>query len=348
MNKKMLLYFKMLLVTLFLVSISYILLARPATASVLNEIAIKDVMNGTRTEANASWWGFDESDSTTALQAAIRSKAKKIIIPNMGRPWIVNPIFLESDKEVVFEKGVIIAAKPGSFLGKTDSLFTINNKKNITITGYGAQFVMRKQDYVHAPYVKAEWRNCINILGSQNISICGLRIADSGGDGIYIGRSIGKDGQPYSAKIHIKDVVSDNNFRQGISVISASDLLIEHCIFQNTAGTPPQAGIDFEPNRPDEVLRNCKITKCIMQHNLGFGILIYVPSLDKSSSPISLEFDECTIVKNKGGAVFIAGRDTKDRIGDPRGEIVFKSCALDGPVKKRKPQHINITVIDSM
>lgn len=348
MNKKILSCFKMLLITLLVAYISNILFAQQVMALALNETAVKDVMNGTRAEANASWWGFDESDSTKALQAAIRSKAKKIIIPNMGRPWMVNPIFLESDKEIVLEKGVIIAAKSGSFRGRTDSLFYIINKHNITLKGYGAEFVMRKHDYIHAPYEKAEWRHCINIQGSQNVKIYGLRLADSGGDGIYIGRGAGKDGQPNSDEIHIKDVLCDNNFRQGISVISVSNLLVENCIFQNTTGTPPQAGIDFEPNRPDEVLRNCKVKNCVVRDNSGFGISIYVPSLDKSSSPISIELEGCNVVRNRRGAVSIAGRDSKGRGGDPRGKVIIRNCTIDGPVEKRKPQNINITVIDSV
>lgn len=344
MNNKILSCTTILLITFLLIFISNILCTRQTLALPLNRTAINDVMNGTRVEANASWWGFEELDSTKALQAAVRSKAKRIIVPNMGRPWIVEPIFLDSDKEIVFEKGVIIIAKAGSFLGKNDSLFTIANKKNIIVKGYGAEFVMRKEDYNHHPYPKAEWRNCIKILGSNNIKICGLRLADSGGDGIYIGRGTGKDGQPNSDNIHIKDLLCDNNYRQGISVISASNLLIENSIFQNTRGTPPQSGIDFEPNRPDELLRNCKLKNCIVQNNAGFGILIYAPSLNKNSSPISIELDGCKVAKNSGGAVFVAGRDSKDRIGDPRGEIIIKNCTLDGPVMKRKPQYINITV----
>ena len=133
------------------------------TSISINEKAIKEVMNGTRTEANASWWGFNEADSTDALQAAIRSKAKKIFVPNMGKPWVVKPIFLESNQEIIFEKGVVVTAKQGAFLGKTDSLFTLTNKRNINLKGYGAEFMMQKQDYTQRPYEKAEWRHCISI-----------------------------------------------------------------------------------------------------------------------------------------------------------------------------------------
>jgi type 1 glutamine amidotransferase len=45
----------------------------------------------------ASWWGFDERESTKALQAAIDSGADKVIVEDMGLPWIVDKIQLASD-----------------------------------------------------------------------------------------------------------------------------------------------------------------------------------------------------------------------------------------------------------
>ena len=68
-----------------------------------DELAIKELAEGRRTEARAEWWGFDEADATTALQAAIQSKAKKVIVSNTGKPWNVRPITLVSDQEIVFE-----------------------------------------------------------------------------------------------------------------------------------------------------------------------------------------------------------------------------------------------------
>lgn len=39
--------------------------------------------------ANAKDFGFNETDATGALQAAINSGAQKVFIPNMGKEWIV-------------------------------------------------------------------------------------------------------------------------------------------------------------------------------------------------------------------------------------------------------------------
>ncbi len=100
--------------------------------------AIKEVQAGTRQVAQAAWWGFDKEDSTKALQAAINSGAKKLVIGDMGSPWVVDTIQLASDQEIVFEKGVVVQAKRGAFKGKTDALFTAKLKSNITRYGVSA------------------------------------------------------------------------------------------------------------------------------------------------------------------------------------------------------------------
>lgn len=89
-----------------------------------NPTAVQEVASGKRKEAIAAWWGFNEQDATKALQAAIRSGARKLTVPNLGKPWVVGPLFLESDQEIVFDKGVVVQALKDSFLGVDDSLFT--------------------------------------------------------------------------------------------------------------------------------------------------------------------------------------------------------------------------------
>ena len=216
-----------------------------------NKTSIESVLAGKTDLAYASWWGFDPADSTAAIQSAIDSGASKIIIEKMKSPWIINKINLSGDQEIVFEKGVVILAKKGEFKGITDALFTVSQKKNITLTGYGATLQMRRADYDAAPYQKAEWRNAINILSCSNVTISGLTIKESGGDGIYLG--VAKPGVTNKGVL-IKGVKCVNNYRQGISIISAENLLIENSTFKGTHGTAPMAGVDFEPNYPDERL----------------------------------------------------------------------------------------------
>ena len=55
-----------------------------------NPQAIEEVRAGKRPVAQASWWGFDPAESTAALQAAIDSAAKKVVVEKMPSPWIVD------------------------------------------------------------------------------------------------------------------------------------------------------------------------------------------------------------------------------------------------------------------
>lgn len=122
-----------------------------------NAAAVAEVRAKTRQTASAAWWGFNEADATPFLQAAIDSEAKKVIVPNMGKDWIITPITLAENQEIFFEPGVVVTAKRGAFQGSHDSLFRAKGKGEITIGGYGATLRMQKADYMTEAYAKAEW-----------------------------------------------------------------------------------------------------------------------------------------------------------------------------------------------
>ena len=102
-----------------------------------NQAALAEVAAGTCREAHAAWWGFDPADATAALQAAIRSGVRKIIVENLGTPWVVDKLQLAGGQEIVFEPGVVVQAKRGAFHGTGDSLFSATLQTNITLTGFG-------------------------------------------------------------------------------------------------------------------------------------------------------------------------------------------------------------------
>jgi hypothetical protein len=242
--------------------------ARPPDAQAIAEVAA-----GKRTEARASWWGFDPADSTAALQAAINSGVRKLIVEDMGAPWITDKLKLASDQEIVFEKGVVVLAKRGAFHGNGDCLFSAASKKNITLTGHDSVLRMWKEDHDDkAQYTHAEWRHVLGFWSCASVRITGLTLADSGGDGIYLG--VAQKGVPCSDVV-IKNVGCVNNYRQGISVISARNLLIEDCVLKDTWGTAPEAGIDFEPNSPAEELVNCVMRNCVSENNRGDAYAFY-------------------------------------------------------------------------
>jgi hypothetical protein len=290
-----------------------------------NPDAVQRVLSKKETVANAAWWGFSATDSTDALQSAINSGAKKVVVPYMGQEWLVRPIKLASDQEIVFEPGVVVMAKEGEFQGEKDCLFSAFRTSNTTLRGYGAALRMRKKDYQSSKYRKSEWRHVILLRGSTNVSILGLRLESSGGDGICIGEA--KDGSHIPCKnVLIKDCICDDNHRQGISVGSVDTLRVENCVLSNTRGAPPGAGIDLEPDNYKNVLANVVVSNCLSENNAGSGFNVCINHLDSRSSRISMLFVDC-YVRNCGGAgLRVLGQIPENR---PEGLIEFKNCVSE-------------------
>ncbi|MHB9070869.1 MAG: right-handed parallel beta-helix repeat-containing protein [Sedimentisphaerales bacterium] len=241
---------------------------------------------------DASTYGFNATDATDALQAAINTGAKVVFVPNMGTDWIIRPIFLNSsNQEIQFANGVVVTAKRGEFHGNVDSLFTAYTKTNITLTGYGATLRMWKQDYIGGDYTPSESRLAIRLYTMENLLIQGLTIKDTGGDAICLGIDAW---YTHNKNIHIKDVFCDNNYRQGISVIDAENLLIENCILNNTGGTSPQSGIDFEPDYSWMKLVNCVVRNCVFENNHLCGPLFNIWDF-MDANTVSISVENCTI-----------------------------------------------------
>ncbi|MBP8258459.1 MAG: right-handed parallel beta-helix repeat-containing protein [Verrucomicrobia bacterium] len=269
--------------------------------------------------------GYDPADATKALQSAISSGAGTVIVRKTDGPWIVDPIRLASDQEVIFEPGVVVLAKRGSFRGSNDSLFTAASGRNIRLTGSGAVWRMHRWDYDAPPYRKAEWRHTLNLRSCTNVAVAGLTLAESGGDGIYLG--VDRSGGP-NRNVLIRDVVCDGNYRQGISVISAEGLMIENCVLKNTAGTAPAAGIDFEPNHPGECLVDCVMRGCVSEDNQGLGCHFYLNNLDAASRPLSIRIEDC-IFRGTNRQSINVSLPMRNRDSLVAGRIDFVRCRLE-------------------
>ncbi|MDO4574935.1 MAG: right-handed parallel beta-helix repeat-containing protein [Planctomycetia bacterium] len=283
------------------------------------------VERGECTEARVSWWGFDPEDSTRFLQAAIHSGVKKLRVDRQASDWITGPLMGASNLEIVLDDDVTLMAKKGDFKRSIDSLLTFSLCENVTIRG-GKNSVlrMRKADYHTDAYTQAEWRHGLNLKSSRNVRVEDLTIEYTGGDGIYLG--VSKRGVPCE-NIVIRRVVCNENNRQGISVISARNLLIEDTILKNTNGTAPQAGIDFEPNGDSEELVNCVMRNCVCENNAGDAYLLYLPNLKAHSAPVSLRFENCVSRNNRRrGFSLMTFHSRKDKTSGPlQGTIAVKN-----------------------
>jgi hypothetical protein len=283
---------------------------------------------GLRESVSAAWWGFDPEDATSSLQASLDSGARIVLVPAMGRPWITRPLIIRSGTTVVLEEGVELITKKGDFRRNDAALFLLKDVEDVTILGYGARCAMRKEDYRRVPYEKSEWRHAIEIDGCARVLVAGILVESSGGDGVYVGRG---DHRTWCSDVVLRDLVLRNHYRQGISVISAQDLLVENVEMSFTEGTSPAAGIDFEPNYPDERLFRCVLRRCVIHSNQGPAVAAVFTKLDRGSTAIDIEVEDCWV---SGAPVsFLIWGD-----GEAGGAIRFTRTKLQG-IQVIQPGH---------
>lgn len=275
----------------------------------------------------ASQYGFDKNDATAALQKAIDSGAKKLIVDNTGSPWIIGPIKLVSNQEIIFEDGVIVQAKKGLFKQLNDCLFLAGGKENIILCGEGKVILkMNKKDYQDLKvYKHSEWRHTISLMSTKNVTIKNLVIESSGGDGLYLGAGGKQNG--------CLDTVVENcefldHHRQGISIISAENFIAKNCKFNNTSGTPPACGLDFEPNTPKEYLVNCILENCEFNNNDMAGAFAHLVNLTDESRPVSISFRNCSFINNLNGVGACANMPGRGK--GLKGEMNFVNCIIEG------------------
>ena len=293
-----------------------------------NAELVAKVRSGAISEAKASWWGYDTADSTEAIQSAISCGVKKLIIDAQSGPWYVRPLKGVSNQEIVIEKGAVLCAKRGAFKDRLDVLLDYRKVENVKISGPG-ELRMWREDYTNrADYCWSEWRHALSFQGAKNVTVENLTISRSGGDGIYVNDM---------TDTVIRNVTCDRNYRQGISVISAENLLIEGCTLSNTAGTAPAAGIDFEPNSNRERLVNCTMRNCLLKDNQVCGILFALFYFDATTRPVSISVENCRVVGN-GQTMDIDAPHSP--INAVKGRISFRGCAFERTAADAKGIHV--------
>ena len=281
-------------------------------------------------EVKVSSFGYDPEDSTRFLQAALDSGADRVIVDRQKAPWISKPLFGRSNTEIVFEDGAEIFAKKGEFLGKHDSLLSFIGASNVVVRGLGkgGTLRLRRDDYTKPPYQRAEWRNALTLLTCSNVTVSNMTMCESGGDGVYVGNTYGKNGGP-CRNITLRDCVMDKNLRQGISVITVDGLLMERCTMSNTGGALPMAGIDFEPNKKTEVVRNAVLRDCKTVGNRGSGYELAFMQFISNSAPISITLENCT--SDGDSCSFRFNGENMKNSGYVSGRVTLRGCTFRNP-----------------
>lgn len=278
------------------------------------------------TTVRASSFGHNLTDCTRFLQAALDSAADTVIIDYVPGGWLTKPLFVNRSNVTIFvEPNVMIRAVVGGFPELTDCLLTINDQSNVTVSGYGAKFVMDDYD-------TGEWRHALSLRGVRDVTVEGLTLRHSGGDGIYIDRGDGYayNTVPHSSNVTLRDLSSINNRRQGISAISVDGLAVQGCEFRDTQGTAPESGLDCEPDHRDERLSGIVFRDCVFAGNAGAGVSISLGQLDADSAPVSITLDTCTIAGQAGHqGDTAAGFALRAVANGLSGSVELRDCLID-------------------
>ncbi|OQA81732.1 MAG: hypothetical protein BWY31_03693 [Lentisphaerae bacterium ADurb.Bin242] len=282
---------------------------------------IEAVKAGKLTEAKAAWWGFHKEDSTRAVQSALDSGAKKIVIENMGADWVTGPLVVPSDMEIVIRDGVVMRAKEGAWQeprGKRfiqRRMFEIHQKKNVVLRGEG------KVKLVFPASEQKDHRHTVSILDSDGVTVKNLEIERGGGDCVYVGSQNCRN-------VTLENLDCHHGWRQGLSVTGCDNLVVRNCKFNDTKGTAPQCGLDLEPNYPDGKtgLTRILFENCEFNRNELCGVYV----ANNSKQKIDVTFKNCSFEGNDSGAVsgHVGHKDTP-RDGKP-GRLVFLDCKFKG------------------
>ncbi len=243
--------------------------------------------------ASAAWWGWSGSNATEILQQAFSTRLDILVVPAMDGPWFCDPLTIDGPKQIIFEPGAELSAIEGGFHNQRESLVTLFRQSGVQMTGYGACLSMNRDDYSRKPYEWSQWRHALALLESQDIVIEGFTIKESGGDGVYVGQ---KKGGFIPRNIHLKDLYLLDNYRQGVSVISADGFLLDHCYISGTRGTPPMAAIDFEPNSGLYGLTACTVSRSLFEKNSGAALTIHLPNVSGYHPPVSISIEDSCIL----------------------------------------------------
>lgn len=265
--------------------------------------------------------GSANPDCTAELNAALASASgSTVFVPQLpgGLPWSARGLkFASSDLRIVFEDGAVVQAyKNESYIFGCDPIadFSVMHRRsNVTLVGYGATLRMWRDEYV-ARCKHSEFRMALAIQGCDHIAISGLTISYAGGDGLIVmgdGAKAGSAGSMAATiDLVLRDMIFDRNYRQGISVISVVNMLAENCTMMNTNGTSPAHGVDFEPDVPADRLANITFRRCSSINNQGAGFGFDFAGLTSTVHwaagvpPVSLRFEDCTVIGNHVGWAF--------------------------------------------
>ncbi|MFD0986978.1 glycosyl hydrolase family 28-related protein [Methyloligella solikamskensis] len=240
-------------------------LAVPAHAATADACAIqtpsKRVVNVRDTGAK----GDGRTDDTRAIQKAIDAVAGTggtVHVPNgtyMVRATGKKSLALKSKMTLKLADRAVLKLIPND--SKSYAALTVENASDVNIVGgtiLGDRRHHKGKDGGRGMGIEIGPK-------ARRVTIAGVTATEMWGDGFYLKES---------ADIAFCAVRALGNRRQGLSIISGNRILVTRSEFRDTQGTAPGAGIDIEPNKNHEVVREVDIEHSKFANNVGGGVSI--------------------------------------------------------------------------
>jgi polygalacturonase len=205
-----------------------------------------------------------------------------------------SPIRPKSNVNIVLATNAVLKAIPTAN-GSYDIVY-FYNVSNAGITGGS---VLGDRD-THLG-TTGEWGYGIRVSSCSYINLANINISHCWGDGVIIGGTL--TGHTWSDNVTMTNVVSDNNRRQGLSVISVKGLTITGGNLMNTIGADPQAGIDFEPDLITHFIQGVVMNNVQITNNHGWGVDWWFKNLIGSGNLVTIEINNCTVTGNGTGQI---------------------------------------------
>lgn len=268
-------------------------------------------------------------DYTKEIQSGI-NKGGVVVLPNI--PLLINKsgLNIPSNTKLIFREKSKLIMKPNSETHYT--IIDIKNVKNVEV--YFANILGDRQKHL---VKKGEWGMGLRIQGSKNVNIYAPNIEECWGDGIYIGPL----GNVNSENVSISNFKIRKSRRNGISVISVNKLSIMDGVISETGGTAPQSGIDFEPNKHTNILKEIYIKNLITHNSGGDGIMFALSNLtlkgvlrpEGNSKDVSITIDNHLDIGSKYAAR-INGRDNNYNSKFEKNYKISGNITFNNPIWK--------------
>lgn len=211
-----------------------------------------------------------------------------------------NGVTLNSNNILIFDKNTTLTIYKNNL--ETYQILRVHNVDNVEI--YNPTIIGDRLNHIGE---KGEWGHGISILGSKNVKIFNYKVEKCWGDGVYIGKS--KDSGS-SDKIYLYNGILDYNRRNGISITSAKNIIIDTLLSSNSYGTFPMYGLVIEPNNNEDFIENILINDITTYNNKEGGVNININKLGKGNNKKEVNISVTNFQDYYSGTGFLSSNVT--------------------------------------